>query len=81
MEKPAFDLRKVIDPSHHMPIEVQEAHHEIMVRWDKGNDSFHFWSVGSCDYDEEEDPDYYILDKWTRENFEKGEELIILNWW
>jgi hypothetical protein len=76
-----FSLRKVIDPRTHMPEKVQEAHHEIMMDWQQGNDSFNFWTVGRHDYDEEDDPFLFTLTQWLNANFETGEELIILNWW
>lgn len=77
----AFSLRKVIEPRDNMPKEVREAHHKLMVQWQTRNDHFHFWKVGEYDYDEALDPEYFIIDKWAREHFEKNEELIILNWW
>lgn len=76
-----FDLRKVIDPRRHMPEDIQDVHHEIMVDWNEGNGSFHFWTVGKHEYEEEDDRYLYLLDQWLNANFEKGEELIILNWW
>jgi hypothetical protein len=77
----SFELRKVVDPHQHMPEEVQEAHHEMMCKWDHGNDSFHFWTVGEFDYAKEDDTYLSTLAKWFNDNFEKGEELIVLSWW
>lgn len=74
-----FELRKVIDPRTHMPQDVQEAHREIMSN--SGNESFHSYTVGKYEYDEEDEKDFFVLDQWLNANFEKGEQLIILHWW
>lgn len=78
---PAFELRKVVNPHAHMPEEIKKAFFDGTRDWEKGNDSYVDWTVGSWDSDHPDDVLLKVVDTWALENFEKDESIIILHWW
>lgn len=87
--KQLFDLKKVMDPHKHMPEDIKDAFFEAYSDRVHGNDSYVKHTVGeyvtSLKEGDELDPYYNssmaTFDKWTMENLEMNESIIILYWW
>jgi hypothetical protein len=92
-----FKLMKVVDPHSHMPKEIKNALFESMrgrangttIHWRVGEqtDESDFEEVDDED-PLEDDADWIKtcraaikVDAWLMENFEKGEDILVLYWW